>query len=382
MITIGGLPKTPIGQQRGDALPGGPGGSPRQTLEMHLRFALDGAGVDLLLLAAIVRVTAPEDIAAIVRRKSTGVFARRLWYLYEWLTGRKLDVPESEGRLRFAPVLDPTRQMALRTGTPSGRHRVIDNLPGTPRFCPLVRWTPALRAASAKGWDVRAREIIAATQPARRPWIATWLQRGEAGSSFVLAREESSARRTASWADAIGQAGARVLTLHELLRLQELACRDSPSAVLGLRRSPSGSGGARPQDLDSLVGGVIDYAERAVCGAADPVIAAAALAFGFAAIRPLVTGNGHLHRWLVHHTLDAAGYTLPGFVLPISTAMVRRREEYRGLVTLCSSSRREAADTYRFGDMTRHAEFLYRCLEDSIETDLDRGAGLAALRAR
>jgi hypothetical protein len=35
------------------------------------------------------------------------------------------------------------------------------------------------------------------------------------------------------------------------------------------------------------------------------------------------------------------------------------------------------ADTYRFGDMTRHAEFLYRCLEDSIETDLDRGAGLA-----
>jgi hypothetical protein len=31
--------------------------------------------------------------------------------------------------------------------------------------------------------------------------------------------------------------------------------------------------------------------------------------------------------------------------------------------------------------MTRHAEFLYRCLEDTIETDLDRGAGLAALRA-
>ena len=360
----------------------GAGAAPLDVLETHLRFALDGEGVDLCKLAALIRGANADDIASIVRRRRTGVFARRLWYLYEWLTGRKLDVPESEGRLRFALVVDPTRQVALRTGTPSGRHRVIDNLPGTPRFCPMVRWTPALRAASAQAWDVRAREIIASTHPARRPWVATWLQRSDAASSFVLAGEEASARRTASWADAIGQAGARVLTLEELLRLQEIAYRDSPSAVLGLRRSAAEAGGARPQDLDSLVGGVIAYAERAVCGAVDPVMAAAALAFGFASIRPFVTGNGHLHRWLVHHAFDAAGYTLPGFVVPISTAMVRRVEEYRDICGRYPSSRREPADTYRFADMTRQAEFLYRCLEDSIEKDLHSGASLAAVRAR
>ena len=317
-----------------------------------------------------------------MRRRTTSVFARRLWYLYEWLTGRKLDVPESEGRLRFVPVLDPARQVALKIGTPSGRHRVIDNLPGTPRFCPLVRWTPALRTASGQEWDVRARGIVASTHPTRRLWVATWLQRSEAGSSFTLAGEEASARRTASWADAIGQAGARVLTLSELLRLQQLASGDRPNAVLGLRRSAGDHGGARPQDLDSLVGGAIDYAERAVRGGVDPVIAAAALAFGFACIRPFVTGNGHLHRWLVHHTLDAAGYTLPGFVLPISSAMVRRLEEYRGVFRPSPSSRREPSDIYRFGDMTPQAEFLYRCLEDSIETDLRQGASLAAVRGR
>ena len=372
------LPRIPSGAVRSP----GPDAAPLDVLETHLRFALDGEGVDLSALAALVRGADPHDLASIVRRKRTGAFARRLWYLYEWLTGRKLDVPESEGRLRFALIVDPARQVALRTGTPSGRHRVIDNLPGTPRFCPMVRWTPALRAASAHGWDVRAREIIASTHPARRPWVATWLQRSDAGSSFVLAGEEASARRTASWADAIGQAGARVLTLEELLRLQEIAYRDCPSAVLGLRRSAGDGGGARPQDLDSLVGGVIAYAERAVCGAADPVIAAAALAFGFASIRPFVTGNGHLHRWLVHHAFDAAGYTLPGFVVPISTAMVRRVEEYRGVCGRYPSSRREPADTYRFADMTRQAEFLYRCLEDGIEKDLHSGASLAAVRAR
>jgi hypothetical protein len=376
------LPRT-AGGYRGDAVPSpGPGAGPLDVLEMHLRFALDGEGVDLSMLAALVREADPQDIASIVRRKRTGVFARRLWYLYEWLTGGKLDVPESEGRLRFAPVLDPARQVALKTGTPSGRHRVIDNLPGTPRFCPMVRWTPALRAAAAKGWDVRAREIIASTHPARRPWVATWLQRSDAGSSFTLAGEEASVRRIASWADAIGQAGARVLTLDELLRLQQVAYSGNPSAVLGLRRSASDSGGARPQDLDSLVGGVIDYAERAVCGAVDPVIAAAALAFGFASIRPFVTGNGHLQRWLVHHTLDAAGYTLPGFVLPISSAMARRVEEYRGVCGRYPSSGREPAHIYRFADMTRHAEFLYRCLEDSIDKDLHSGASLAAVRGR
>jgi len=168
----------------------------------------------------------------------------------------------------------------------------------------------------------------------------------------------------------------------ELLRLQQVAYGDTPSAVLGLRRSASDAGGARAQDLGSLVDGAIDYAERAVCGAMDPVLAAAALAFGFASFRPFVAGNGHLHRWLVHHTFDAAGYTLPGFVLPISSAIVRRVEEYRGLVRPHPSSRREPADAYRFADMTRQAEFLYRCLADSIETDLRSGASLAAVRGR
>ena len=174
-----------------------PGAGQLDVLERHLRFALDGDGVDLCMLAAIVRVTAPDDIASIVRRKPIGVFARRLWYLYEWLTHQKLDVPEAAGRLRFVPVLDPARQVALKAGTPSGRHRVIDNLPGTRRFCPMVRWTPALRAASAKRWDVRARAVIDATPPDRRPSLATWLQRSDAGSSFALAGEETSARRTA-----------------------------------------------------------------------------------------------------------------------------------------------------------------------------------------
>src|SRR5215471_10937153 len=202
-----------------------------QGLESRLRHALDRDGIDLGRLAAIVRATGAADIESVVRRKPTGVFARRLWFLYEWLTGCKLDVPELAGRLRFVPVLDPARQMALRVGVPSGRHRVIDNLPGTPQFCPMVRWTPALRAAAAKPWPLRIRRIIASRYPAdRRSAVASRLQRGEAESSFVLAGGKPSDPRIARWAGAIGQAGARMLTVDELLRLQRLVCgASSPS---------------------------------------------------------------------------------------------------------------------------------------------------------
>jgi hypothetical protein len=127
------------------------------------------------------------------------------------------------------------------------------------------------------------------------------------------------------------------------------------------------------------VDGLIDYAERA-CGGVDPVIAAAVVSFGFWYVRPLVRANGHLHRWLVHHTLGAADYTPPGFVLPMSTATVRRHDEYRAVVKReLLRGFGETADAYRFLDMTNCAEFLYACLEDAIENDLRTVAAVAAI---
>src|SRR3954464_9363791 len=90
--------------------------APLGLLEHRLRFALDRHGVDLGTLAALFRVIGPGEIAAIVRARPAGAFARRLWFLYEWLTGQRLDVPELTGRLRFVPVLDPARQAALKAG--------------------------------------------------------------------------------------------------------------------------------------------------------------------------------------------------------------------------------------------------------------------------
>jgi Fic family protein len=132
---------------------------------------------------------------------------------------------------------------------------------------------------------------------------------------------------------------------------------------------------------------VIAYAARGVAGRVDPVVVAAAVAFGFVYVHPFSDGNGRLHRWLIHQVLAAAGYNPPGVVFPVSAAILRNIQSYREVLE--SHSRplldyidwraapngnievlNDTGDYYRYFDATMHAEFLYRCVEQTIERDL------------
>ena len=118
--------------------------APNPDLEGHLTFALKNEGVDLGVLKALFRATGPAPIEAMVRATPTGSYARRAWFLYEWLLGTKLDLPDAD-KGAYALVVDPDQQWAA-PGTTSSRHRVKNNLPGTPAFCPMISWTETLRS--------------------------------------------------------------------------------------------------------------------------------------------------------------------------------------------------------------------------------------------
>ena len=68
---------------------------PNAGLEGHLTFALKYEGVDLAVLKRLFLTLAPHDIEAVVRATPTGNYARRIWFLYEWLTGRELNLQHS-----------------------------------------------------------------------------------------------------------------------------------------------------------------------------------------------------------------------------------------------------------------------------------------------
>ena len=138
---------------------------PQPTLEGHLTFALKYEGLDLAVLKRLFLTVSPADVEAIVRARPTGSYARRIWFLYEWLTRRTLDVPSAEMGT-YVLALDPVQQWGA-DGQNSPRHRVRNNLPGTPAFCPLVFRTPALEEFMAMNLAERARLFLAVWRSTR-----------------------------------------------------------------------------------------------------------------------------------------------------------------------------------------------------------------------
>src|SRR5260370_40363192 len=108
---------------------------PGENFGDHLSFALRNENLDMLLLKRIFDAVDAKVVEAFVKATPTGITTRRAWFLYELMTGRKLDVPDDPG-VPAVDVLDPA---AYFTGKPrlSRRHRVRENLLCGGRDCPL-----------------------------------------------------------------------------------------------------------------------------------------------------------------------------------------------------------------------------------------------------
>lgn len=372
--------------------------APAPTLEGHLTFALKYEGLDLAVLNRLFFMTGPGPIEEMVRTQPTGSYARRIWFLYEWLTGSRLDLPDAEAG-RYAQVLDPSLQWGVE-GETAPRYRLKNNLPGTPSFCPLVFRTETLNAFSALDLPRRAKDIVADVPRDLLARTAAFLLLKDSRSSYAIEGERPPQDRIQRWGRAIGEAGRQPLDRDELLRLQRIVIGDQRFVRLGLREEGGFVGehdretrmplpdhvSARPEDLLGLIDGLIAF-DRGAAQGMDAVIAAAVLAFGFVYIHPFEDGNGRIHRYLIHHVLAERGFNPPGVVFPISAAILERIDSYRAVLESYSARllpliRWEAtetcnvrvlndtADFYRFFDATPHAEFLYECVRQTIEHDL------------
>lgn len=371
---------------------------PQASLRGHLIFALKYEGLDLAVLKRLFLTTGPEPIADWARDEPTGSYARRVWFLYEWLTGKHLDLPDADGG-RYTSVLDDRLQFGTG-GTTSSRHRVKNNLPGNPDFCPLVFRTAELQAYCDLDLAARAREIVDKVPRDLLARTAAFLLLKDSRSSYAIEGERPPQDRIQRWGRAIGEAGQLELDQDELLRLQKIVIGDERFIKLGFRREGGFVGShdresrmplpdhisARHEDLDALVGGMITFSHTQA-QSLDPVIAAGILAFGFVYIHPFEDGNGRLHRYLFHHVLAQRGFNPPGVVFPISSAILNRIDEYRGVLESYSARAlpkiewrptdsfnveitNSTGDFYRFFDATSQVEFLYSCVRNTIDVDL------------
>ena len=364
----------------------------------HLAFALRHEPIDLLILKRVFDTIPAGEIATFVRAAPTGAFARRAWFFYETLTGATIDIDDAE-TVTAVDALDPK---ACFTGTPrlSKRHRVRDNLLGIGEYCPIIRRTETLEAFMGRALAQKAAATVGRTGKHLISRASSFLLLADSRASFEIEGERPPRNRLERWGRAVLQAGRYPLSLDELNRLHGVLIEDRRFVKAGLRpdgvflgeRDHNGDPlpefiGARPEDLASLVAGMLDANERMREGDLDPVLQAAATAFGFVYFHPYQDGNGRLHRCLIHHVLAERGFAPPRMVFPVSSVMLDWIDDYRKTLQGHSgpllefiewqpTSERnvevtnDTADLYRYFDCTAEAEFLYRCVARTVEQDL------------
>lgn len=372
---------------------------PEDTLSGHLSFALRHEALDLAVLKTLFCAIKPPEIEAIIKAEPTGKHSRRLWFLYEWLMDKELSLKDTSVT-NFVDALDAEMQYP-GAPTPSRRHRVTNNLPGVRDFCPLIRRTKHLEQLIGLQLDKRAQQAIGKIHPDILARAAAFLLLKDSKASYAIEGERPAHNRAERWGRAIGQAGQKKLTPEELLRLQTVVIEDPRFTKMGWRTEGGFIGvhdritnapvpdhiSAKWEDIEKLIGGMIEANDRLIKSDYDPVLSAAAIAFGFVFIHPFEDGNGRIHRYIMHHVLMEKGFAPKGVVFPVSAVILERIDDYRKVLESYSAPRlpliewnptpsgnvdviNETIDLYRYFDATAQAEFLYECVKYTVETSL------------
>jgi len=373
---------------------------PGDRLVDHLTFALRHENIDLLILKRAFEAIPKTALEEYVRATPTGTYTRRVWFFYETLTGKMLDIDDAP-TVKAVYALDPKLYFTGKAKL-SRRHKVRDNLLGSGDWCPVIRRTKQLEVFAALGLAERAAETVGRTAQHLVTRAASFLLLADSSASFEIEGERVPRNRLERWGKAILQAGKNKLTLEEVVRLHSVLIEDTRFVFAGLRPDGVFLGerdhigdplpefiGARPEDLEDMCGGMLDANNRMQDDGLDPVLQAAATAFGFIYAHPFQDGNGRVHRCLIHHVLAARKYTPPGMVFPVSSVMLDRIDDYRktlqahsaplmDFIEWCPTAERnvrvlnDTADLYRYFDCTQAAEFLYACVQHTVEHDLPR----------
>ena len=315
-------------------LPRNPGLKIPNTPMEHLGVALKHEGVDLRVLNRLFECGVEQELTAYINANRAGIYTRRAWFLYEWMTGRQLQVQEPYGA-QYVPALDPIKYFT-HGATRSTRHKVDDNMPGVPGFCPLIRRTERLADHRIAGLAEEARAAVSNADPAVLRRAVGFMLLNESRGSFGIEGETPPRSRLDRWGRVIAEARDIKLSIPALETLHRSLF--DPKQVFtrfGLRTAGGFMGRhdardqapvpdhvcARPEDLHSLLGGVLAAYDRLRDGF-DPILCAALIGFGFVVIHPFEDGNGRLHRFLFQKALADMGFNPDDVILPVSAAIL------------------------------------------------------------
>jgi hypothetical protein len=371
---------------------------PGDNLEGHLTFALKFEGINLEILNALFLVVDPTELQRFIKETPAGKYARKIWFLYEFLMGKELDLEPCKAT-NYVDLLEQSQYFTAK-GIARRRQKVTDNLLGDRRFCPMIRLTDTLKNCIDLQLDKKGMEVVGnySAEVLRR--AVSYLYTKETKSSFEIERATPDQKRAARFVELLRLAADReFFNKPSLIELQQ-ATVDERFANNDFRTDQNYVGQAvsfgnelvhfvapKPEDISQLMDGMFYAYKRMMSSEVHPVVIAAAISFGFVFIHPFDDGNGRIHRFLIHNILAKRRFTPGSLIFPISATMLRKIKEYDKMLEHFSEPllpllvyeldsdgrmevKNETAAHYKYIDMTAIAERLFGFIQDTIENEL------------
>lgn len=362
----------------------------------HLEFALKYEGINLPIIKGLFEHSDKNKITQYVQNQSTGVYARKIWFLYEFLMDDLLDLPDCK-RLKYVDLLDPKIYF---TGDKikSSRHAINDNLLGNKYFCPFVRHTELIEKYIELNFDNKAKTLLKKYDPYLIGRACNYLYSKETMSTYKIEKENPDKNRTARFITLLQQASTiESLSKEDLIELQN-SIVDPRFKDVNYRTTQNYVGenvnpyfqkihyiSPKPEDVSELMVGLLSSLDRMLNANVHPVIIATVISFGFVFIHPFEDGNGRIHRFLIHYILSKTGFTPKDMIFPLSAIMLQKLYDYDAILESYSKPllsvltnydlsdegvlkvNQESKSHYQSIDFTLMTEYIFECIEEAID---------------
>jgi hypothetical protein len=380
----------------------GPKYAPKKVTAIgHIEFMFKYDDLNLDLLVAVFRKLEEQELVNYINESPSGRYSRRIGYLYEWITNRKLNIT-NDIIGNYIDLLDTERYLTGKI-IKNARWRINDNLLGVQEFCPIIRKTQSLKMLLTKDIRTEIEGLKNDYSPEIFQRASQYLYRKETRSSYEIESEKPSLDRVDRFITILYQAGKEPFSdvmAEENLTILQNAIVDPRYAQPGFRDFQNYIGQTNyrseeiyhyicppPTMVDSMMKGLTATEEKTL--GTPEVVRAAIIAFGFVFIHPFEDGNGRIHRFLIHDMLTRDGLLGQGMIIPISAHMLQNMAEYdtvledysKPLMQRVRFSISESGDLsidntddissyFRYPDLTMQSEYLAKTIFSTIQQDL------------
>lgn len=367
----------------------------------NLEFALKYEGINLEIIQSSFEKISKHEVVNYIQKQPMGIYSRKIWFLYEFLMDELLPLADCK-RTKYIDLLDINTYVTSQP-IKSMRHRINNNLLGNRHFCPFVRHTQTIEKYIQLKLDDKVKKLLEKYQSSLIARASYYLYTKETLSSYQIEKEQPDQNRMNRFVHLLHEAQKmESLSKQDLIELQNFIV-DARFKDNDYRSTQNYVGenthyfyqkihyiSPKPEDVPTLMAGLLAALEKMLSAKIHPVIIAAAIAFGFVFIHPFEDGNGRIHRFLIHYILSKDHFTPKEMIFPISSVMLNNLQAYDAILESFSkpllsvlttfdltdegvmSVKQPSQHYYPYIDYTQMVEYLFQCIEIAINEDIAR----------